>query len=59
MSEQISENILFLDHRHHRMRRLEIHSNYLILVEEGATGAPKLLPLGSEQLEDHLSTILQ
>ena len=41
------------------MRRLEIHSNYLILVEEGATGAPKLIPLGSEQLEDHLSTILQ
>ena len=23
-------------------------------VEEGATGAPKLLPLGSEQLENHL-----
>ena len=31
------------------MRRLEIHSNHLILakVEEGATGAPKPLPLGS------------
>ena len=43
------------------MRRLEIHSNYLILaeVEEGAAGAPKVLFLGSEQSEYHVSTILQ
>ena len=33
------------------MRRLVAHSNHLILakVEEGATGAPKPLPLGSKQ----------